>query len=116
MGLNPTAGRHTRFWRPARQQVISVGGQHCGTFRTGHPFGFDGPLEARSTPPYNGDIRSELYDILECKQVLQRSGSGTLASSISENFILQNSAKATYIRKLNRPDSVDDKDLVGSSL
>ena len=93
-----------------------MGGQHCCSFRTGHPFGVDGLLEARSTPPYNAYIRSELYDILECKQVLQRSGSGTSDSSISEDFTPQSSAKATYIRELNRSDSVDDKGLVGSSL
>jgi hypothetical protein len=93
-----------------------VGGQHCCSFRTRHLFGVDGSLEACSTGPYNADIRSELHDILECKQVLQRSGSGTSASSISENFVLQNSAKVTYIRKPNRLDSVDDKGLAGSSL
>ena len=67
-------------------------------------------------PPYNADIRSELYDILECKQVRRKSGPGTSASSIAENFILKSSAKATYIRKPNRGDGVDDKDFAGGSL
>src|SRR5947209_3756782 len=80
--------------------------QHCYSFQTGHLFGVDDPPEAFSAPPYNTDIRSGLYEILECKQVLQKSGSGTSASSISKNFISQNSAKATYARKPNRGDSI----------
>jgi hypothetical protein len=115
-GLNPTAGSHARVWRPERKQVISVGGQHCCSFRIGHLFGVDCPPETFSAPPHNADIRSELYDILECKQVLQKSGSGASASSIAENFIFQNSAKATYIRKPNRGDGIDDKDFAGGSL
>jgi hypothetical protein len=69
--LDPTAGRHARVWRPERKQVISVGSQHCRSFRTGHLFGVDSPPDTFSALPYNADIRSELYDILECKWVHQ---------------------------------------------
>jgi hypothetical protein len=66
-GLNPHIWRARKAWRARSEQVISVGGQHCCSFRAGHPFSPDGPLEACSTPPCNADIRSELHDVLECK-------------------------------------------------
>src|SRR4051812_44225044 len=94
------AGIHARLEISARAAHIS-GAQYCCSSWTGHAFGVNNPLEAFSVPPHNTDLRSEVHDILECKQVIQKSGSGASASSISENFILQNSEKATYIRKPN---------------
>jgi hypothetical protein len=52
----------------------------------------------------------EVVDILECKQMLRKPSSASSASKLSENFILQISAKASHIRMLCRSQSVDDKD------
>jgi hypothetical protein len=115
-GLDPTAGRHARFGDPSASRSYQWVANIVVVFWTGHLFGVDGPPETFSAPLYNEDIRGELHDILECKQVLQRSGSGTSASSVSENFMLQNSAKAAYIGKPNRRDSMDDKAFACGSL
>jgi hypothetical protein len=56
----------------------------------------------------------EVCDILECKQMLRKPGSESSVSDLSENFILQISAKATYMWMLCRSDSVDDKDFASS--
>src|SRR5947209_23682 len=83
-GLNSSCQAH-KVRRPERSQIISVGGPYCRSSWTGHAVGVNGPLEACSVPPYTTDIRSELHDILECKQMFQKSGSGASASSVSEN-------------------------------
>jgi hypothetical protein len=65
---------------------------------------------------YIAEVRTETHDILERKRMLRQPGLGISASNLSENFILEISAKATHIRMLCRSDSVDDGELASSSL